>query len=91
MKKTYKSKLRAYNIYVELNGSMVDVEFRKAFVINSLVGCAFSTENKDLQNAIESHHEYGLKFWTDDKEEVVDVKEEVKEEPKRVKRYKNKD
>lgn len=58
-------------------------------------GCSFTTDDVELQKALESHECFNRKlqpsFWTDDVEEVKDTKEEVQEEPKKVKRYKTKE
>lgn len=91
MNKTYKTKYTSYGIYVDVNGAPQLIRFKQKLVPSAAVGSTFTTEDKEIQQALEAHKHYGLLFWTDDKEEVVDVKEEVKEEPKRVKRYKNKD
>lgn len=91
MKKTYKSKLHQYSTYVKKNGVLVPVDFEKLLQPNHLFGSTYETDEVEMQEALESHRDYGIKFWTDDKEEIVEVKEEVQEEPKRVKRYKNKD
>lgn len=96
MLKKYKSKLSSLRIIVKAGDNIIPVEFGWDVISNVGVrGCSFSTDNVELQKAIEQHEYFGRKmqpnFWTDDKEEVVDVKEEVQEEPKRVKRYKNKD
>lgn len=91
MKKTYKTRYTGYGIYVNLGGELQHVRFEKKLVPNNKVGSTFVTEDKELQQALEAHKSYGLLFWTDDKEEIVDAKEEVQDEPKKVKRYKTKE
>lgn len=92
MLKKYKSKLRGYNLFINVNGVSKDIEFKKGFVISSLIGCVYITDDKATQEAIEAHPEFNDKFWTDNKEEVVvDAKEEAHLEPKKVKRYKTKE
>jgi hypothetical protein len=96
MLKKYKSKLSSLRIIIKAGDNIIPVEFEWDVISNvGARGCSFSTDNVELQKAIEQHEYFGRKmqpnFWTDDKEEVVEVKEEVQEEPKRVKRYKNKD
>lgn len=92
MKKTYKTKYTGYEIYVNINGVLQLVRFEKKLVPSATVGSTFTTENKEMQKALEAHKHYGLLFWTDDKEEVVvDAKDEAQDEPKKVKRYKTKE
>lgn len=91
MKKTYKTKYTGYGIYVDINGVLQLVQFKQKLVPSDMVGSTFETEDKEMQKALEAHKHYGLSFWTDDKEEVVEVKEEVQDEPKKVKRYKTKE
>lgn len=91
MKKTYKTKYTSYGIYVDVNGASQLVRFEKKLVPSATVGSTFTSEDKEMQKALEAHKHYGLLFWTDDKEEVVDIKEEVQDEPKKVKRYKTKE
>lgn len=76
MKKTYKTKYRGFNIYVDVNGVSQNVEFKKGIIYYTTVGCLFTTEDKDLQAAIENHRKFGVDFWTDDVEKkVAPVKE----------------
>jgi hypothetical protein len=91
MKKTYYTRYTSYGIYVNKADKLELIRFERQLVPNAIIGSTFVTDDKELQKALEEHRDYGLEFRTDDKEEVVDVKEEVQEEPKRVKRYKNKD
>lgn len=92
MKKTYKTRYTGYGIYVNINGKLELVRFEKKLVPSAKIGSTFTTEDKELQNALETHRDYGMEFWTDDKEEfVVEVKEEVQDEQKKVKRYKTKE
>lgn len=91
MKKTYYTRYTSYGIYVNKADKLELIRFERQLVPNAIIGSTFVTDDKELQKALEEHRDYGLEFRTDDKEEVVEVKEEVQEEPKRVKRYKNKD
>lgn len=91
MKKVYKSKLRGLNVYIPVGDKLCNVEFKKGYIYYSIVGCLYVTEDVEIQKSLEAHPKFNHGFWTDDKEEVVEVKEEVQEEPKRVKRYKNKE
>lgn len=92
MKKTYKTKYTSYGIYVDVNGASQLVRFEKKLVPSATVGSTFTSEDKEMQQALEAHKHYGLLFWTDDKEEVVvEAKEEAQDEPKKVKRYKTKE
>jgi hypothetical protein len=91
MKKTYYTRYTSYGIYVNKADKLELIRFERQLVPNAIIGSTFVTDDEELQKALEEHRDYGLEFRTDDKEEVVDVKEEVQEEPKRVKRYKNKD
>lgn len=97
MLKKYKSKLSSLRIIVKAGDNIIPVEFGWDVISNvGARGCSFSTDNVELQKAIEQHEYFGRKmqpnFWTDDKEEVVvDAKEEVQDEPKKVKRYKTKE
>ena len=62
---------------------------------SGLRGCSFTTDDVELQKALESHEYFNRvmqpSFWTDDVEEVKETKEEVQDEPKKVKRYKTKE
>lgn len=92
MIKTYKTKKTGYRIIAYTQKGSVPVSFKKGYIgISTIVGCTYETEDAELQKAIEAHPDFGSVFWTDDKEEVVEVKDEAQEEPKRVKRYKNKE
>lgn len=91
MKKTYYTRYTSYGIYVNKADKLELIRFERQLVPNAIIGSTFVTDDKELQKALEAHRDYGFEFWTDDKEEVVEVKEEVQEEPKRVKRYKNKE
>lgn len=90
MKKTYKTRYTGYGIYVNLNGALQLVRFEKKLVPSAKVGSTFVTEDSEMQQALEAHRDYGMEFWTDDKE-IIKVKEEVQDEPKKVKRYKTKE
>jgi hypothetical protein len=91
MRKTYKTRYTGYGIYVNLGGKLQHIRFEKRLVPSVKVGSTFMTEDVELQRALEEHRDYGMEFWTDDKEEIVDAKEEVQDEPKKVKRYKTKE
>jgi hypothetical protein len=92
MIKTYKTRKTGYRIIAYTPKGSVPVSFKRGYIgISTIMGCTYETDDVELQKAIEEHPEFGSVFWTDDKEEVVEVKEEVQDEPKRVKRYKNKD
>lgn len=102
MIKTYKTKFRGYNIIVKVNGENKNINFQRGFIISSLRGSLFTTDDKELQKAIEAHRDFNIEFWTDDKEPVIEepVKktvveesvekipaEEAPKEEKKVKRY----
>lgn len=92
MRKVYKSKLRGFNVYVPIGDELCNIEFKKGYIYYTVVGCMYVTEDVEIQKALEAHHKFNYQFWTDDKEEVVvEVKEEVQDEPKKVKRYKTKE
>lgn len=83
MKKTYRSKLHGYNIYVKVDGKLKNVDFERSFIgRGSLIGCSYATDDKAVQQAIESHADFGVKFWTDDveKKETPTKEAPVKEE-----------
>jgi hypothetical protein len=90
MKKTYKTRYTGYGIYVNINGESKLVRFEKKLVPSTTVGSTFVTDDFEMQLALEAHRDYGMEFWTDDKE-IVEVKEEAQDEPKKVKRYKTKE
>lgn len=62
---------------------------------SSVRGCSFTTDDVELQKALEAHECFNRKlqpnFWTDDVEEAKETKEEALDEPKKVKRYKSKE
>lgn len=72
MLKTYKSKLKALRILVDVNGVITPVEFIKDIVLPKCGywGCSFKTDNADMQAALEKHEWFGRiaepNFWTDD-------------------------
>jgi hypothetical protein len=97
MIKKYKSKMRSMRIHVKVRGKVVPVEFEWDFIYSGspMRGCSFTTSDVELQKALETHEYFNRKlqpsFWTDDVEEVIaDAKEEVQDEPKKVKRYNKK-
>lgn len=83
MKKKYKCKLSATSLLVSVNKQVLRLEFEPD-VVNEfgLRGCSYTTDNKDIQRAIEFSKRFKsvLKdaIWTDD----VEKKEEVA--PKKV-------
>lgn len=91
MKKTYYTRYTSYGIYVNKADKLELIRFERQLVPNAIIGSTFVTEDKEIQKALESHRDYGFEFRTDDKEELVEVKEEVQDEPKKVKRYKTKE
>jgi hypothetical protein len=97
MTKTYKSQMTSFRILVNVGDEIVPVAFGWDLIYpnSSIRGCSFATDDVELQKALESHEYFNRKlqpnFWTDDVEEVIaDAKEEVQDEPKKVKRYKTK-
>lgn len=69
------------------NGDIRTIEFKRDIVsANSVWGSSFSTDDKDLQKAIENHKYFGKKnkavVWTDD---VVKEVKEVKKKQQAVK------
>ena len=90
--------MTSFRILVNVGDEIVPVAFGWDLIYpnSSIRGCSFTTDDVELQKALESHEYFNRKlqpsFWTDDVEEVVvDAKEEVQEEPKKVKRYKTKE
>ena len=91
MLKTYKSKMTALRILVKVRGAIVPIEFHWDLIYpnSGIRGCSFSTDDVELQKAIEAHEFFGRdlqpSIWTDDKEPVPAKKhEEPKhEEPKK--------
>ena len=86
--------MTALRILVKVRGKNVPVEFGWDLIYpnSGIRGCSFSTDDEELQKAIEAHEYFGRalqpSIWTDDKEPVPakkDVKpvEPVKEEPKK--------
>ena len=97
MTKTYKSQMTSFRILVNVGDEIVPVAFGWDLIYpnSSIRGCSFTTDDVELQKALESHEYFNRKlqpsFWTDDVEEVIDdAKEEVQDEPKKVKRYNKK-
>ena len=98
MVKKYKSKMNTLRILAKVGEELIPVEFKWDLIYSNsgVRGCSFTTDNVELQKALESHEYFNRKmypsFWTDDVEEVIaDAKEEVQDEPKKVKRYKMKE
>lgn len=83
-------------ILAKVADKIVPVEFSWDIINprSGLRGCSFTTDDVELQKALESHEYFNRKmhpsFWTDDVEDVKPVKEKV-DEPKKVKRYKETD
>jgi len=86
--------MTALRILVKVRGKNVPIEFGWDLIYpnSGIRGCSFSTDDEELQKAIEAHEYFGRalqpSIWTDDKEPVSakkDVKpvEPVKEEPKK--------
>ena len=77
MLKKYKSKMTALRILVKVGNNIVPVEFGWDLIYpnSGIRGCSFSTEDVELQKALESHEYFNRElqpsFWTDDKEEEV--------------------
>ena len=91
MKKTYKTRYTGYGIYVNIGGKLQHIRFEKRLVPSIKVGSTFTAEDVELQRALEKHRDYGMEFWTDDKESVAEIKEDAQIEQKKVKRYKTKE
>ena len=73
MKKKYKNRRPATNILVNVNGAIKSIEFAPAVIEYwGLRGCAYTTEDKEIQAAIEVHPFFGKDgldgIWTDDVE-----------------------
>ena len=83
-------------ILAKVADRIVPVEFSWDIINprSGLRGCSFTTDDVELQKALESHEYFNRvmqpSFWTDDVEDVKPVKEKVNE-PKKVKRYKETD
>lgn len=74
MKKTYKSKLHLNNFLVNYNGEIIRVEMNPDVISKyGLRGCSFTTEDVELQKAIEAHPGFNNGredgFWTEDVED----------------------
>lgn len=85
--------MTALRILVKVRGKNVPVEFGWDLIYpnSGIRGCSFSTDDEELQKAIEAHEYFGRalqpSIWTDDKEPVPAKKHEgpKKEEPKKEK------
>lgn len=94
MKKKYKCRLSASSLLVNLKGKVIRLEFEPSVLSEfGLRGCAYTTDNKDLQYAIEHSARFNNhrkdEVWTDDKEPQIAAPVEVTvtpvvEEPKKV-------
>jgi hypothetical protein len=97
MTKTYKSQMTSLRILVKVGKEIIPVAFGWDLIYpnSSVRGCSFTTDDVELQKALEAHECFNRKlqpnFWTDDVEEAKETKEEVLDEPKKVKRYKSKE
>ena len=59
MKKKYICRLSATNILVKVNGVVKSLEFDPAVVTDyGLRGCAYSTEDVNIQSAVEHHQQF---------------------------------
>lgn len=69
--------MTALRILVKVGNNIVPVEFGWDLIYpnSGIRGCSFSTEDVELQKALESHEYFNRElqpsFWTDDKEEEV--------------------
>lgn len=80
--------MTALRILVKVGNNIVPVEFGWDLIYpnSGIRGCSFSTEDVELQKALESHEYFNRElqpsFWTDDVEEVEEGKDDtVKEFP----------
>lgn len=73
MKKKYKCRLSASSLLVTVKGKVIRLELEPD-VVNEfgLHGCSYTTDNKDIQHAIEHSKRFNSAqkegIWTDDKE-----------------------
>ena len=73
MKKKYNCRLSASSLLVKVKGNVIRCEFEPD-VVNTfgMRGCSYTTENKDIQYAIEHSARFGKEciegIWTDDVE-----------------------
>ena len=81
-------------VLAKVEDKIVPVEFSWDIINprSGLRGCSFTTDDVELQKALEKHEYFNRKmqpsFWTDDVEKPTEeVKAKEKEEPKKVKRY----
>lgn len=78
MNKTYKTKYHGFNIIVTVNGEKKNLTFKRDFIgIATMIGCIYSTDDVELQKAIEAHKGFNKDFWTDDVEEIKEEKSET--------------
>lgn len=82
MTKTYKSQMTSLRILVKVGEEIIPVAFGWDLIYpnSSVRGCSFTTDDVELQKALESHECFNRKlqpnFWTDDVEKkVAPVKE----------------
>lgn len=78
MKKTYKSYLHALSIVAVGDGWSKHISFKPDFVdVHGNRGCVYSTEDKELQQAIEKNPKFNAKgmfsFFTNDVEEPTET------------------
>ena len=72
MKKVYKSRGKRTSILVEVDGQRRQLNFKQDIIIRgrNVWGSSFTTEDRELQTAIEENEYFkGGQIWTDDKEE----------------------
>lgn len=88
--------MNTLRILANVGEEVIPVEFKWDLIYSNsgVRGCSFTTDDVELQKALESHEYFNRvmqpSFWTDDVEDVKPVKEKV-DEPKKVKRYKETD
>lgn len=95
MTKTYKCRLDFLGILVPYKGSYVHVNFERAVLsATGIRGCKYTTDDVELQKAIEAHKDFGTErkdgIWTDDIEPVVEQTEEPVAEVKKTRKTKAK-
>lgn len=80
----YKSLSHLLRIVVRVNNKPVSIEFNKSNLGQGLIGSSFTTDNADIQKALESHEYFRRKsapsFWTDDVKQEVHHEQETPKE-----------
>jgi hypothetical protein len=75
MVKKYKSKMNTLRILAKVGEELIPVEFKWDLIYSNsgVRGCSFTTDDVELQKALESHEYFNRvmqpSFWTDDVEE----------------------